>query len=324
MHIPGNMLAGHVVPVTNGLGAVAVAGAAYFAVKSKNKPAVSCFAAVAALIFALQMMNFPVQDGTSGHLIGAFAAVVLLGAPFGILAMALVLAVQSVVFADGGVSALGANILNMAVVGGLLGAGVRAWVGKKSEQAAAGEGSLLFAVRDYAAYGAGAWVSVLAAAALCSLQLAFSGVADFGVVFSAMMSVHFLIGAGEAVISVAVIALLARFFIVEKGNELRDSFSNERVGVGLTLAVAAFVGFFLSPFASSFPDGLEFVAEKLGFETLAAPNFVTPFADYTFPQIVPVGEILSTGLAGLTGVLITFAVVWLCGTLIKRSAVVLR
>ncbi len=314
MHIPGNMLAGHVVPVTNGLGAVAVAGAVYFAVKSKNKPAVSRFAAVAALIFALQMMNFPVQDGTSGHLIGAFAAVVLLGAPFGILAMALVLAVQSVVFADGGVSALGVNILNMAVVGGLLGAGVRAWVGNKSEQAAAGEGSLSVAVRDYAAYGVGAWVSVLAAAALCSLQLALSGVADFGAVFSAMMSAHVLIGAGEAVISVAVIALLARFFAVEKSG----------VATWVSLGTAAFVGFFLSPFASSFPDGLEFVAGKLGFEPLTAPNFVTPFADYTFPQIVPFGDMLTTGLAGLTGVLITFAVVWLCGTLIKQSSVVLR
>lgn len=223
MHIPGNMLAGHVVPVTNGLGAVA---------------------------------------------------------------------------------------------GGLLGAGARAWIKREDmKETEAGENNVLKTAREFAVYGAGAWVSVLAAAALCSAMLAFSGVVDFGKVFSAMMGAHLLIGAGEAVISVAVIALFAGTVANKAG---------DRLMTGVSLGAAAFIGLFMSPFASSFPDGLEFVAGNLGFEPLEAANFVTPFADYTFPQIVPAGEMFSTGLAGLTGVLITFAVVWLCGMVLKSRAVIVQ
>ena len=121
MHIPNSMLQGHVCPVTAGVSILGIAIAAFKAISSKNKPAAARFGAIAALIFAGQMMNFPIQSGTSGHLLGGVLASALLGIPFGVLAMALVVTIQCIVFSDGGFSVLGANILNMALIGAGLG-----------------------------------------------------------------------------------------------------------------------------------------------------------------------------------------------------------
>ena len=117
MHIPDSMLQGAVCPVTLALGAAGVTVAATFAVRSANKPSAARFAGVAALIFAGQMMNFAIPGGTSGHLLGGVLAAALLGTPFGVLAMTLVLAVQALLFGDGGLLALGANVVNMALLG---------------------------------------------------------------------------------------------------------------------------------------------------------------------------------------------------------------
>ena len=111
------MLTGSVCPVT---GLIAIGGLALtsvLAVKQKEKPAASRFGAVAALIFGLQMLNFPISGSTSGHLVGGALAAGLLGTPFGILALYLIVTVQALVFGDGGVYSLGANILTMGLVG---------------------------------------------------------------------------------------------------------------------------------------------------------------------------------------------------------------
>ena len=122
MHIPSTMLNGAVCPVTLAVSAVGVAVAVLVAKKNDNRPSPARFAAVTALIFALQMLNYPVQNGTSGHLVGAMLGVGLLGIPFAVLSMSIVLAIQAFFFGDGGINALGANILNMALIGaGLLG-----------------------------------------------------------------------------------------------------------------------------------------------------------------------------------------------------------
>ena len=107
MHIPGSMLHGAICPVT---AAVAVAGfgvATCLGMKSEEKPSIAQFASVSSLIFALQMLNFPIQNGTSGHLLGGVLALSLLGVPFGVLSMAIVLVVQSLFFGDGGGKYLG-------------------------------------------------------------------------------------------------------------------------------------------------------------------------------------------------------------------------
>ena len=103
MHIPSSMLNGAICPVTVGVGIAGGMTALYFARKAEEKPSAAKFATVTAMIFALQMLNFPVQNGTSGHLLGGMLAVALLGVPFAALSIAIVLGVQAVFFGDGGV-----------------------------------------------------------------------------------------------------------------------------------------------------------------------------------------------------------------------------
>jgi cobalt/nickel transport system permease protein len=143
------------------------------------------------------MLNFPVAGGTSGHLLGATLAAVLLGPWIASLVMAVVLTTQCFAFADGGVSALGANIVNMGVLGALF-AGylvkVLLTVLPKSR------GAFLGAV------GVTAWLAVMIGAAATSFELALSGTVPLGTVMAPMLGVHALIGIGETVITVAAVS----------------------------------------------------------------------------------------------------------------------
>src|SRR3954451_12998430 len=155
----------------------------------------------AAFIFAAQMLNFPVAGGTSGHFLGAALAAILLGPWLACLVMAVVIGVQAFVFADGGITALGANILNMGVIGALLVGGLmllaRRLLGR-------GRTALLVIA------GGGAWLAVMAGATATSFELALSGTVPLGTVLPTMLGVHALIGIGEAVVTVtAVSAVLA-------------------------------------------------------------------------------------------------------------------
>ena len=156
----------------------------------------------AAFIFAAQMLNFPVAGGTSGHFLGAMLACVLLGPFEGFLVMVTVLIVQCFFFADGGLTALGANIFNMGIVGGLLSycllvlvkAPLSRWIGEKK--------ALLSSVAVFS------WVSVVLASAACATELAISGTVPFHVTFPAMVGVHGLIGIGEAIITTVALTVV--------------------------------------------------------------------------------------------------------------------
>ena len=289
MHIPNSMLQGAVCPVTAFVSVFGLVAASLRAFWSQHKPTASRFAAITALIFAGQMMNFPIQDGTSGHLLGGVIAAALLGIPFGILAMALVVTIQCLVFSDGGFTVLGANILNMAVIGAGLGGIINLYFknrfSSRSPQYAIGLGFT-------------AWLSVMMAALACSIELAVSGTIAFSKVVGAMLSTHALIGIGEGLITVAVCFAL-------EAEPIRTS---PKRSVTVPLVASGIIAAMLSPFASGFPDGLEWVAEKYQFLHEAAPAFVSPLPDYTVTSIN--NGILSTGLAGLIGVLITFFIAW--------------
>ena len=144
----------------------------------------------AAFVFAAQMLNFPVAGGTSGHFLGAALAAILLGPWLACLVLAVVLVVQAFVFADGGITALGANILNMGVIGALLVGGLMLAARRGAAAAAAARCSRVA--------GVGAWLAVMAGAAACALELAISGTVPLGTVLPAMLGVHALIGVGEA------------------------------------------------------------------------------------------------------------------------------
>lgn len=201
LHIPDGFLSIPVALVAWVLALGVIAYALRVADRSLDEDRVPLLGVLAAFIFAVQMLNFPVAGGTSGHLLGATLAAVLLGPWLASLVMAVVLTVQAFLFADGGVTALGANILNMGVLGVLLaglllGAAVRA--------VPMGRGSFLGAVAGVS------WLAVMAGALATALQLGLSGTVPLDTVLPAMLGVHALIGLGEAVVTVgAVGAVLA-------------------------------------------------------------------------------------------------------------------
>jgi cobalt/nickel transport system permease protein len=149
---------------------------------------------VAAYVFAVQMLNFPVAAGTSGHLLGGALAAVLVGPWVGSLCIAVVLVVQALLFADGGLSALGLNVFNMAVVGVFAGYGLFVLARRVLPATRSGVA---------AASGVAALLSVVLAALAFALEYAVGGAggASTGRVFAAMGGVHVLIGIGEALIT---------------------------------------------------------------------------------------------------------------------------
>ena len=287
MHISQDLISGSLCPITAAVSGLFLAGAAWAAYRSVEKPHALRFAAVSALVFAAQMMNFPISGGTSGHLVGGVLASALLGVPFGVLALALVVSIQALVFADGGLTVLGANVLNMAVIGAGLGGLLRLWLLKTLPASG---------TRFWIAAALASWASVMLAALACSVELALDGVLPLQQVVPAMLGVHALIGLGEALITCAALALFDRPAVI-------GAVPASRRFVAPTLA-ALLIALCLSPFASALPDGLEAVMAQYQLLHEAAPLFVTPLADY---QVAGVSsEMLSTGLAGLIGVVLTF------------------
>lgn len=200
LHIPDGFLSGEVAAGAAILAVLAVGYALKVANRDLDEDRVPLLGVLAAFIFAVQMLNFPVAGGTSGHLLGAALAAVLLGPWLACLVMAVVLTAQAFVFADGGITALGANILNMGVLGALL-AGFLLGGAARALQT---RGAFLGAV------GVAAWLAVMIGATATSLELGASDTLPLDTALPAMLGVHALIGIGEAVITVAAIgAVLA-------------------------------------------------------------------------------------------------------------------
>ncbi len=200
MHAPDGFLS---VPIAAGMWAatlVVLAVAVRKTNRSLDERAIPLMGVMAAFIFAAQMFNFQVIGGTSGHLLGGVLAAVLLGPWAGTLVMACVIAVQALVFQDGGLVVMGANIFNMGVVGTLGGYAVYRIIAS----AFGGEAR----ARIPAAAVAG-WVSVVAGAALMAIELSVSGTTTLAVAIPAMVGVHSLIGIGEALITAAAIGFVA-------------------------------------------------------------------------------------------------------------------
>ena len=166
---------------------------------SFDERAVPLMGVTAAFIFAAQMINFPVLGGTSGHLLGAVLAAILLGPWAGTLVMASVIAVQSLVFQDGGLLAMGANIVNMGLVGTIGGYAIY----RTLTRLLGGEERARMPAAAVAA-----WSAVMLGAAATSAELVVSGTTTLAVVLPAMLGTHALIGVGEALITVGALALI--------------------------------------------------------------------------------------------------------------------
>lgn len=282
MHIPSEMLSGAICPVTAAVSLVGVgASAALLMRKSESAPKAVDFALTGAAVFALQMLNYPVWGGISGHLIGGVFAASILGVSGGVLCMALVLLVQTLLFADGGLMMLGANVLNMGLIGAGVGGLLMGWLCKRGLN------------RFSAVTLAGAASVVLAALALGG-ELLVSGKASLSVI-GTLLGVHLALACVEGVACLGLMALVRP----SEGTALN------RRGV-ITLASLLVVALALTPCASAFPDAFEWTMEK--FALLPnAPNFThAPFADYLLPSIA--NETFSGLLAGLVGAAVVAAI----------------
>ena len=301
MHVPDGFLDAPTLVATAGLAAVGL-GLALREVRRNLPPRrVPLIGLAAAFVFAAQMLNFPVAAGTSGHLIGAALAAVLLGPAAAVVAMTAVLLLQALMFADGGITALGANVLNLAVIAPLVAYGVYRGIRR-----IAGEGQQATLL----ATGFAAWCSTMAAALACAAQLAASGVVAWGTVLTAMGSVHMVIGLGEAVITMLIVAVVmrARPELVSSAAPSSRPAHRRTVAYGSAMAIGLMV--LVAPFASSLPDGLEHVAERFGFAGLAAASQPAPLPDYAVVPLADASPWLATVLAGALGALVAFAVAW--------------
>jgi len=250
---------------------------------------------LAAAIFAGQMLNFTVFGGTSGHLMGAAIATILVGPWAAILVITTVVGVQALIFQDGGLVVLGANIFNMAIVG----VAVSYMAFRLVQRIASGRNWGLF-VGGFLA----AWLSVEIASLSVALQLALSGTSPANLAIPTMAGIHALIGIGEGLITVGALAFLnaARPDMLVEEKSTKGSNAILWVGgllIALLLAIA-------SPLASAHPDGLEWVAKQQGFLGAAQGPFYKVIPDYVLPGVS--NGALATILAGVLGVLIVLGV----------------
>lgn len=311
MHIPDGPLSTEVCLATGALSLSAVGYSLHRLKDSLAERTVPLTGMTAALIFAGQMVNFPIGllgiPSVSGHLIGGVLAAALLGPWAGCVAVTLVLIVQCVMFADGGLLALGANVLNMAVVGSLGGYAVYAAVRRLLGNGSTG---------TIAGVVVAAWLSVLAAAAVFCLEFFLSWQwsqhqFQFANIFTLMVTFHSAIGVGEALITGGVVS----FVLLQRPDLLYDpapSSSGGRLAGGMGRALTAgvvcalAVAAFLAPFASSYADGLDTVKNEK-FAGLEAESRPLMLEDYQLPLPLrgwdesPGWQKVSIALAGLLG-----------------------
>ncbi|MFF4473416.1 energy-coupling factor ABC transporter permease [Streptomyces sp. NPDC001599] len=324
MHVPDGFINAPTSAVTGVVAAGAIAVSLRGARRELDERTAPLAGLVAAFIFAVQMLNFPVAAGTSGHLLGGALAAILVGPYTGVLCVSVVLLMQGILFADGGLTALGVNITDMAIVTTVVAYALFRGLVKVLPRTRRS-----VTVASFVA----ALVSVPAAALAFTLLYWIGGTTDvsIGKVATAMIGVHVLIGIGEAAITAltvgAVIAVRPDLVYGARGlrqrlklrvnGDLVDAPSGAApapapaaarshrkvwiTGLVASLVLAGFVSFY----ASANPDGLEKVASDKGIDEKAKEhaNADSPLADYGVKDVT--NARVSGGLAGVIGVGVT-------------------
>jgi len=309
MHIPDGFLDVKTAVATGALSAATLATALRRLNRALPRRKIPLMGLASAFVFAAQMVNFPVAAGTSGHLIGAVLSFVLLGPAPAFVVISAVLTVQCLLFADGGLMSLGANVFNMGVIGVFGGYGVYRLVGKLTP----GDRGRIVAMT------LAAWTSTVMASICCAGELAWSGTVPWGAAFPAMANVHMLIGLGEAVITTLVISAIGSVrsdLVAPEAQHLSEHRTRDMVVYGGAIIIG--IVLFVTPFASRWPDGLESVASKLGFDRaiIDHPPLSTPLVGYKVPGID--SAVGATVLAGLIGTVVMFFVGLLLARIVSR------
>jgi len=298
VHIPDGFLSAPVAAVTWLAAGACLAGTLRAERRDPVPIPSGMLGSLAAFVFAAQMVNVPVAPGTSGHLVGATLVAMLIGPWRTILVMAVVLAVQALLFQDGGFTAYGANLLDMGAAGSFVGFALASLILR-----------FLRGLRGYVVGAVfGAFAATLSGATLTSLWLAFSGLYPLRGILPLMLSTHAFVGILEAGLTGAVLVTLVRWRpdLVAGVNGAAGIRRPGAVAIGVLgcgLAVAAF----LAPFASRLPDGLERTALDLGFAgraRLAIPLEKSAFAATPLPPEVPL-------VLGVAGTLLVALVAWM-------------
>lgn len=300
MHIPDGFLS---TPVWAAAGAVSLPSLALLARRANPSPEdhrLPLMGVMGAFVFAAQMINFPVGVGTSGHLVGSALLAIVLGPAAACIVMTAILAVQALLFQDGGVLALGANVLNMGLAGVWTGyLPYRYWGGTR--------------YRALAVF-AGGFVSVFASACLAMSQLALSGTTMPAPVLMASIALFAVSAAIEGGITVAVVNAIERM----DGGWLQPVTARRGSALGGLLVAAILLASVGALLASSLPDGLEKLSEELGIAGRAGSLFQTPFADY---EAAFLGQPwLRKAMAGLLGLAAVFAACTILNRLVARRA----
>ncbi len=250
-----------------------------------------------AFIFAAQMINFPVLPGTTGHLGGGVLLAILFGPFHATILMASILLVQCLIFQDGGILALGANMINMGIIPCFLGYGVYQAVSASP-------------LPRRAAPFLAAWLGVLGGAFMVPFMVCGSGVTGIPLdgFLLVMLGIHAVIGAVEGLITLAVLEFIRNLY---PHRSFGEPVAENRALVVIFVVAALVVAGGLSTVAADDPDGLERAAQICGFSGVEADQEAAEFApmpDYTVPGI-PGG--LSVALAGIAGTAATFLLVFL-------------
>jgi cobalt/nickel transport system permease protein len=281
-----------------------------------------------AFVFAAQMINFPVLPGTSGHLVGAVLLALLLGPHAATLVMASIIIVQCLIFQDGGLLALGANILNMGIVPCYLGYGLFQVLA----------GSAPGRRRAYAAVFSASLVGLVAGAALVPVETHLSGAlaVPLSRFLLAMIGLHLLVGLVEGLITFGVIAYVVRIrpdALDPRLARLRqgDARLGPRAVAWSMLVVALLLAGVGSLFASRWPDALDSITSlqerpatamvrENADSTVArvsAAQSKAPLAEY---QVRGLSEGWGTSISGLVGTVLTLGVVWGVGRALRRRS----
>lgn len=302
MHVPDGFLSP---PVAAGTWAAAATGLAAALRAERRDPApapAGMLGALAAFVFAAQMINVPVAPGTSGHLVGGTLVALLVGPWRAALVLAVVLAIQALLFQDGGLTAFGANLADMGFAGAFAGWAV-AVLGARVVRGPRGivAGAVL-----------GAFVATLCGAALTALWLSLSGLYPLRGILPLLLVSHSAIGLLEAALTGAIVVTLLRWRPDLLGVRASGAGSPGAAAVAVGFAgVALVLAAFLAPFASSLPDGLERAALDLGFASSARPLAPPPIEDSralagALGRWAPIA-------AGLAGTTLAALLAWLAG-----------
>ena len=297
MHVPDGFINAQ---VSIGSGIVSFATLWAYVRNAKNLVAdklIALTGMMSALIFVLQMINFPIAAGTSGHLLGGALAVIVLGPHLGIICISIVVVIQSLLFADGGLSALGINVFNMAIVTSLVG-----WLVITSWKKLFGEANISIISGSIIA----GLLSVIFSSIAFVFEYALGGTVavPLSSVLLAMLSTHLLIGLGEGIITALIVSLLLRVrsdLVYVKTNEHISNNTSSIYGLFILLLLCFTL---ITPYASSSPDGLESVAENFGF--LETDGLVLFLNDYGISGLN--NSFLSTIISAVLGIVVVVGV----------------